>query len=109
MLDLNQKPHTYDEAVDLLAAWQGGDTPESISIYLLRDPEMKTVQFVEVSWEFGDDDKLRPVTMGSSSDFPFRSSILLISQSDWERVQKSEKALPEGWDLGKLELVWPIR
>jgi len=100
MTNLNYTPKTYDEAVRNLAAWQGAD---DITIYYLPDPESRVVRLVEVSGSFSDDEDLRPVAMGASADFPFRSSVLLVSKSDWGRVQRGEKSLPNGWDTAQLK------
>jgi hypothetical protein len=99
MIDLDAIPSTYDEAVRPLAAWHQED---GIAIYYLPDVDKATVRLVEVSAEFGDDDNLRPVSMGASSKFPFRSSVLLVSNADWKRVNSGENSLPDGWDLSDL-------
>ena len=107
MVDLNRIPQTYEEAIEHLAEWQGDDSTDSITVYLIPDPEKRTVRFVEVSTVFSDDDEIRPFSMGASKEFPFRSSTILLSQRDWESVKNGQKALPTGWEVSKLNQVWP--
>ena len=104
MKTLNDLPKTYDDAVEILATWHGD---EGIVIYHSPDPDSKVVRLVEVSNHFADDDELRPVTMGASVDFPFPSSVLLLSKADWEQVQRGTKSLPVGWDKSQLTPVLP--
>jgi hypothetical protein len=99
MIDLNAIPHTYDDAVESLAKWHQAD---DIIVYHLPDPEKKIVRLVEVSQRFGDDEELRPIEMGESADFPFRSSVLLVSSADWDRVNREAKPMPTGWSITEL-------
>src|SRR5579875_3663254 len=104
MIDLNQIPTSYDEAIRSLAAWHSG---EGIAIYALTDDEKQVVRFIEVSRDFGTSNTLRYVGMGASRDFPFRSEILLVSESDWQRVLDGTLSLPEGWERYPRRLVSP--
>ena len=104
MTNLNHTPKTYDEAVRNLAAWHDDD---DVTIYYLPDPASRTVRLVEVSSSFSDDNELRPVAMGPSAEFPFPSSVLLVSKSDWTRVVSKEMPMPQGWDLTELEKLAP--
>jgi len=99
MANLNDIPRNYDEAVSNLIAWHDGD---DIEILYLPDPASKFVRLVEVSSSFSDENELRPVAMGASADFPFPSSVILVSKADWERVKNKEMPLPEGWELTQL-------
>ncbi len=99
MLDLNQLPSTYEEAVESLAAWhQDGN----VTIYQMPDPDRKVVRLVEVSDETGDSEEVRPIRMGASVDFPFKTEVLLVSESDWLRISNGEKSLPSGWNFEDL-------
>jgi hypothetical protein len=100
MINLNDIPKTYEEAVRNLAAWQGDD---EITIFYLPDPAARVVRLVEISNSFGDNKELRPVAMGASPEFPFPSNVLLISTADWRRVKNGEKSLPAGWDPVQLK------
>jgi hypothetical protein len=112
MIDMNSTPTNYREAVDLLAAWQKSDdvnaSEPDVTVLSLDDPEEKVVRFVEVSRDFGDlreSEHPRPVAMGASDDFPFRSELVLLSKSDWERVRDGKLPLPDGWDTRLLRLI----
>ena len=107
MIDLNRIPTTYADAVNLLVAWHSNESADPVSIYLLPDPDERTVRFVEVGDDFGDDLLARPITMGASRDFPFPTSIMLLSKKDWDLVKAGGKALPEGWDLRELRPIAP--
>jgi hypothetical protein len=105
MIDLDTIPKTYDEAVESLAAWHYDDKSD-MEVFVMADPDRKTVCLVEVSDDVGDDDNPRPIRMGTSADFPFSSSILLLSVSDWERINAGQLSLPEGWILERLRKLY---
>jgi hypothetical protein len=104
MTGLNRVPRSYNDAVDLLVEWH---RDEGIKIYNMPDPNQQTVQLIEVSNSFGDDDPIRPLAMGPSHDFPFPTSVILISEHDWHLIENGAQYLPTGWMLDKLEKVWP--
>ena len=105
MINLNEIPRSYEEAVNLLAAWHESEQGEAVRVLSLPDPNGQTVRFVEVSSDFGDGDQPRPIAMGASKDFPYRSEVILVSEGDWSRLKSG---LPDGWDLDQLKPVHSV-
>ncbi len=100
-------PKTYPLAVRKLAEWHASGVSNGLEIYSFPDPDQKTVRLIEISDEFAGTGVVEPVTMGSSSDFPFKSSVALVTPSEWDRIQHGKIALPDGWELRTGERVWP--
>lgn len=106
-------PRTYEDAIITLARWHADEGERPIDIYSLDDPQKETVQLVEVSDEFGVSDafatsnRLLAIPMGRSTDFPYKSAVILVARSEWDDVENGKKTLPEGWDRSKLRQVWP--
>jgi hypothetical protein len=104
---LEDVPNTYDQAVRTLAAWHGEEQDPPVEIYHFPDPQGRTIRFVEVSYIFPSTGKVAPVTMGASVEFPFRSSVALVSPEEWKAVLDGTISLPEGWKREDMAKVWP--
>jgi hypothetical protein len=101
-------PTTYDEAVRTLARWHGGLDRPDLEIFSFPDPGMATVRLVEVSDDFAlSTAPICAITFGASPEFPFRSSVALVTREQWQQIVDGELTLPEGWDLGHRERIWP--
>jgi len=66
------------------------------------------VRLLEVSDGFLTAGEVWPVTFGESPEYPFKSTVILASRGDYERILSREIALPE--EFGAPERgrrVWP--
>src|SRR5687767_12503489 len=100
-------PRTYDDAVRTLASWHAGLDPANIQIYSFPDSDQTTVRLVEISDGFPRSGRTLPVTFGRSPEFPFRSSVVLLTPDEWQEVLGGSLTLPEGWELERRQKVWP--
>jgi len=105
MADIDQIPKTYEQAVETLAEWHGSG--QAIEIYSFPDPVRKVVKLIEVSDDFAASGSVAPVGMGASAEFPFQSSVALLSGDEWEAVLRGDMQLPQDWDLETRTRVWP--
>ena len=106
MIDWDTIPKNYMEAVSLLAEWHGGEGGAD-TICSWDDAQQKTVRFVEIGPDFGDQESIRYIRMGASHELSFSSEAILLSSADWHSVEVGEKLLPDGWDTHALRKVWP--
>ena len=100
-------PQTYSDAVSLMTKWQGESGPADVRIFWFPDPAGESIRFVEVSGEFLATGRVQPLPLGVSPEFPFRSAVALATPEEWERVERGELPLPEGWELESRRGVWP--
>src|SRR5437762_11375458 len=100
-------PRTYDRAVSTLARWHAGLRPAKLEIYSFPDPAETVVRLLEISEDFPASGQVLPSTFGSSPEFPFRSSVALLTPGEWREVLEGTLSLPEGWDLHRRQRVWP--
>ena len=107
MADLEEIPKTYEEAGECLARWHaiGEHGPERI--YAFPDPETQVVRLVEVSPSAPETGEITPVGFGRSPDFPFRSSVIVVTPNEWDQVRSGELKLPQDWALESMRQVWP--
>lgn len=105
MLDLEVVPHSYSDAVALLAGWHQGRDDLGFAAYSFPDPEGEVVRLVEVSDHFPSVDAVHPIRFGRSADFPFPSAVALVSEQDWVKIMDGSLPLPEGWSLGGVQRV----
>jgi len=107
MAILEHVPATYEDAVRTLARWQGEGEAFPVTVYAFPDPQGKVVQLVEVSEGFFAADEVWVMRFGPSEGFPFGSAVAMVTPEMWERVKAGKLALPEGWNAGEHEQVWP--
>lgn len=95
-------PKSYEEAVDTLARDHLSVDETIKEVWSFDDPARQVVRVVEVS----DAPELPPENgeaaaypFGKSRDFPFRSEIVLLTRTDWARVEAGTLRLPPGWML----------
>src|SRR4051794_5585556 len=92
-------PARYEEAARTLARWHAGLDRPGLEIYSFPDPDKATVRLIEVSDEFPATGKVHLVTFGPSKEFPFRSSVALLTPEEWSQVLEGNLPLPAGWSL----------
>ena len=100
-------PTSYDEAVRTLAEWHGGVRGANVEIYSFPDPTESVVRLVEVSDEFPYSGQIWPVTFGPSPEFPFQSTVVLLTPEEWQQVLAATLSLPEDWQVARRQKVWP--
>ena len=100
-------PKTYEDATQMLAEWHSGIDRPDLEIYAFPDPEGAVVRLVEISGEFPETDEVVPVTFGKSEEFPFKSSVVILTPTEWQQVLAADRALPAGWDLTTRRKIWP--
>src|SRR4051794_16570209 len=98
-------PTSYDEAVRTLAEWHGALRGPGLEIYSFPDPAGVVVRLAEVSEEFPPSGRALPVTFGPSAEFPFRSSVVLLTPDEWKEILVGTLSLPDGWQLSQRERV----
>src|SRR5437763_1629927 len=79
-------PSTYDDAVRALVRWHAGLRRSGLEIYSFPDPAGAVVRLVEISKDFPSSGGVLPVTFGPSAEFPFRSSVALLTPEEWHQV-----------------------
>jgi hypothetical protein len=78
--------------------------PGTHSIYLVPDPKQEEVRLVEVSKTAPTTDEVFPIYFEAQSDIELPSGVVLLSDEEWEKVQKGQLHLPDGWGApGQLE------
>jgi len=105
MVNLEVVPHSYSDAIALLAGWHQDRDDLGFAAYSFPDPEGEVVRLVEVSNLFPSVDAVRPIRFGRSADFPFPSAVALVSVRDWARILDGSLTLPEGWSLEDVQRV----
>ena len=107
MSNLEEIPKTYKRAVEVLAQWHAEAHGDGITVFSFPDPASEVVRLLEVSSQFPETGHVTPVAMGPSKEFPFKSSVALLTPGEWDLVESRRLRLPDGWDLQKREQVWP--
>lgn len=71
--------------------------------YLPTDASEREIRFVEVNTEIAErnDDTLEPIEFGvdSGMDSEHKLFLLDVTPNQWDRIERSELALPCGWSL----------
>ena len=106
-VDIEQIPQTYEDAVQILAAWHGSDPRRRDLRIFAFDDHDEVVRLLEVSPSHASLGETMSLGFGRGKDFGYLSEISLVSPEEWEKIQARELPLPEGWDLGKCRQVWP--
>ena len=105
-IDIEKIPTTYEEAVQILAAWHGSDPRrQDLRIFAFDDHD-EIVRLIEVSPSHASFGKVMPLGFGRGKDFDYSSEIALVSPAEWEKILAKELPLPEGWELEKSRQVW---
>ena len=107
MTDTETIPTTYEDAARTLARWHAALDRPNFEVYAFPDPDRCTVRLIEVSDDFPCAERVWPVTFGASEEFPFRSSVALVTPADWQRILSGGMALPEGWNLSQRQRISP--
>jgi hypothetical protein len=107
MLNMESIPRNYEEAVSLLSSWHAESDDPTLIIYALPDSNQEVVTLVEISSKFPATGEIRPIGMGKSADFPYRSQVALTTPEEWQNVKNGRISLPSNWSLEKLVKVWP--
>jgi hypothetical protein len=100
-------PGTYQDAVRTLARWHAEIGRANLEIFAFHDPCEMVVRLLEVSDEFPDTGGVIPVTFGRSTEFPFKSSVALVTPGEWQQILSGTLPLPDGWDLATRRRIWP--
>ena len=92
-----------DVARKLAEAHRKAD-PETLAIYLSRDPE--EIRLVEVSNEILTTWAVLPIGFDADpdEDIPYPSKIVLLSPEEWDEVNRGKLPLPESWDTDLIRL-----
>lgn len=104
---IDQVPETFDDAVKALVAAHSEAGPADLMIFWFPDPQEQVVRLVLVSDEFQQTGAIRPLPLGRSAEFPFRSAAALATPDEWRRAQDGHLPLPDGWELAAARQVWP--
>jgi hypothetical protein len=107
VIETEQVPQSYAEAVSTLVRWQAEGGPSDLVVFHFPDSAAQTVRLLEISDEFLADGCVKPFTLGRSASFPFRSTVILASPQEWREIQAGRLSLPEGWDLQAKQQAWP--
>lgn len=125
MPDLDQIPKNYEDACYTLARSHADEHGFPIRVLCVPDPNGNEVRLVEVSDSFpanqigavmcpgADGGPGQPklsipvVTLRASPDFPFRSSVALVTEEEWKRIAANQLAVGGNWNLGKCYQIWP--
>ena len=109
MATTEQVPKTYQEAMRVLARWQGESGPADLEIFAFPDPQKQVVRLMHVSKTFPDLGGVRVYRMGRSAEFPFRSEMaqVLPKYRDKIKTKSGERLLPPEWRPGTEQRVWP--
>jgi hypothetical protein len=108
MATVKDVPTTYEEAVETLARWHGEGDALGLEAFSFDDPERRTVRLLEVNDAFLSMGEAWPVTFGESAEFPFKTSVFLVSREDYEGLRSGRIELPAGWGrLADGQKVWP--
>lgn len=106
-MGVDQVPKRYDDAVNLLASWHASGDEIMQEVWSFPDPDRDVVRLVEVSADFPTTGEAVPLSLGKSAEFPFKSSVILLTPDEWEKVQHGEIQLPEAWASSDRVRVWP--
>jgi hypothetical protein len=104
---IDEIPKTFAEAVNALVAAHSESGPADLKIIWFLDPQEQTVRLLLVSDEFQETGAIRPLPLGKSAEFPFRSAAALATPDEWRRAQDGSLPLPDGWDLAAARQVRP--
>lgn len=107
MAILDEIPKTYDDAVKTLVGWHAEGQDDLDAIYLFPDSSGQVVRLVEVCRSFAETGDVAPVSFGASAEFPFKSSVALVTPAQWKDIQSGALSPPQGWEWGKQKQVWP--
>lgn len=98
----------FDVATDLANAHKAED-PGTKAVYLAGGSESSSeVRLVEVSGSLAASGEILPFRFApnSAQGVPYASVVVLLSPEDWERVERGDLFLPDGWgsasDLKKI-------
>ncbi len=123
--DLEQIPKRYEDACFVLAKSHAEEHGFAVRVMCFPDPSKKEVRLVEISDSFpvnqygavmcpgpnggpGQAKLTIPVVaLRPSPDFPFRSSVALVTEAEWDRVAAGELAVAGNWDLQNSYQIWP--
>jgi hypothetical protein len=107
MTTTDEIPATYDDAVRTLARWHAALESRNLEIFAFPDPGETVVRLIEISDEFPRTGRVVPVSFGRSAEFPFKSSVALVTPDEWQQILAGTLPLPDGWDLRSQQKVWP--
>jgi hypothetical protein len=78
-----------------------------MEIFTVLDPQKSTVRLIEVSDAFPETGSALPVTFGKTEEFPYRSSVIILTRNEWEKLKAGKLQAPAGWNLAEARKVWP--
>ncbi|MBI4580696.1 MAG: hypothetical protein HY718_13400 [Planctomycetes bacterium] len=129
MADLEHIPQTYEDACSVLARSHAEEVQFPIRVYCFPDPTRQEVRLVEISNSFPENvDSTRyaarmdpgpgegpaqaklvvpVVTLRPSDDFPFRSSVALVTEAEWERILAGDLRIGGKWRTDDRYQIWP--
>lgn len=102
-------PNKYEQAVRELARSHARELGNGVTIYALLDETGRDVQLLEVTSRTAPLGWVMVVPFAASKEFPFRTRIAQITPDEWKRVRSGEMSLPEGWEVDRLQRVWPAK
>lgn len=87
------------EVAQELAKAHRAEDPETKSVFLAESEGVTEVRLVEVSGSIGTSGEVLPFRFAPRPDLgvPYPSVVVLLSEDDWERIERGELALPPGW------------
>ncbi len=123
--DLEQIPKRYEDACLVLAKSHAEEHGFDVRVMCFPDPSKKEVRLVEISDSFpvnqygvvmcpgpngGPGQAMRTipvVALRPSTDFPFRSSVALVTEAEWNGVAAGELAVAGNWESSNHYQIWP--
>jgi hypothetical protein len=107
MPETDEIPKTYADAVKTLVEAHNEAGPADLRIMFFPDPQEQFVRLLLVSDDFQETGVVRPLTLGRSMEFPFRSAVALVTCEEWAKVTAGNLPLPSGWRLDTAQQVLP--
>jgi hypothetical protein len=81
--------------------------PSLTTVFLAPDPEGREIRLVEISSELETRNEIFAVRFSARPDLgiPFPSTVVLISDDEWQALMSAELSLPESWHSSPTDLV----
>lgn len=94
-----------DETARELATWHFGVEPELTRVVRIladnEDEPGEPIKLLEVNAATVATGSVEPFAFAPSASVPFPTAIAEVTPEEFERIQRNEIALPQGWSLAK--------
>jgi hypothetical protein len=100
--------HSKDEAVRELAEWHFSVEPDLMQVIRIvsdnEDAPNEPIKLLEVNAATMATGSIEPFAFSASESVPFPTVIAEITPEEYERIQRAELTLPNGWSLANKQL-----